>query len=102
MRAAMKAKGPMTEEEKKERKDTFAKADVDGDGLLNCDEFFTFSTALSDQAKARYGPEAPTYSKEESATVYAAVNALNSEKDGVAMPDLMRFGMTMKAINGAQ
>ena len=95
----MDAKPPMTDDEKKERKAMFDTADANKDGLLDKAEFFTFSTALSDQAKGRYGPEAPSYTEEESEIVFNAVNSLNPDNDGIAMMDLMRFGITMKKIN---
>ena len=95
----MNSKPPMTDDEKKERKATFQKADSDGDGRLNKAEFFAFATALSEQGIARYGPDSPSYNEEEAGGMYEAINQLNTDNDGVVMPDMMRFGKTMKTIN---
>ena len=99
IKAMMNSKPPMTDDEKKERKATFQKADSDGDGRLNKAEFFAFATALSEQGIARYGPNSPSYNEEEAGIMYEAINQLNTDNDGIVMPDMMRFGKTMKTIN---
>lgn len=89
-----------TEEQKAARKSIYNKADTNGDGLLNKDEYYAYQTASYKYGKKEFG-DCPSFSKKESAMMYDAINMLDKGHDGINMDDMSKMEKVAMIINAS-
>ena len=81
------------EEIQNRRRELVDESDADKDGFLNAAEFEVYQAKAYEYIKEKLG-EAPEFTPEQSAELYAAMNKLNPANEGICHDDMEK----MKAI----